>query len=363
MTDDFGIWEVDEATKEAHRLEEAERASAELLLEDVFVENPAMLMPSLELVGRQLQTANGPLDLLGVDSAGRLVLFELKREKLRRDAVAQAVDYASWLDSLDDADLWNRIAENSGQRGIGTIPNFEEWYDDHDNWESLESLRPVRIVLVGLGADEPARRMAEWLAGKGVEIDLLTFLGYRHRDRMLLARQLESGDEARKQERRARNASRRAEKQASYLDAIESKIDEYRMRNWWQDAVTILGHNSRLDYRADMGITFYRRSPRPLSTGIQAWGVYKIAIVEPGIILISFFPAAVELCIDEFEGLRQVIPFDLASPRNAPATERVSEQWGCRLDESGWQEHRDSIAGLVRLVDERWREAAEQPLP
>ena len=38
MTDDFGIREVDEATKAAHPLEKAERASAELLLEDIFVE-------------------------------------------------------------------------------------------------------------------------------------------------------------------------------------------------------------------------------------------------------------------------------------------------------------------------------------
>ena len=37
-----------------------------------------MLMPGLQLVGRQLTTANGSLDLLGIDSEGRLVVFELK---------------------------------------------------------------------------------------------------------------------------------------------------------------------------------------------------------------------------------------------------------------------------------------------
>ena len=125
MTDDFGIWEVDEATKDSKRLEEAERTGTEALLEDILVRNPTMLMPGLKLVGRQLQTANGPLDLLGVDSEGRLVVFELKREKLRREAVAQAVDYASWLDSLDDAELHRLIAENSGRRGIVEIGNFE----------------------------------------------------------------------------------------------------------------------------------------------------------------------------------------------------------------------------------------------
>ena len=124
--------------------------------------------------------------------------------------MAQAIDYASWLDSLDDDDLWTRIAENSRQDGIGHIQNFEAWYDDHDNWDSLESLRPIRIVLVGLGADESARRMADWLAAKGAEIDLLTFLGFRCEGRTLLARQLDSGDEVRKQERPDQTASRRA---------------------------------------------------------------------------------------------------------------------------------------------------------
>ena len=357
MRDDFGIWEVDETTKASERLQEAERTSTEALLEDVIVENPAMLMPGLELVGRQLPTSNGALDLLGVDSEGRLVVFELKRDKLRRDTVAQAVDYASWLDSLDDAELQTLIGENSGQRGIVRIGNFEEWYDDHDNWDSLETLRPVRIVLVGLGVDAAARRMADWLAAKGVEIDLLTFMGYRHGDRMLLARQLDHSDEARKQQKQARVP--RAEKNAIRLDAIDRKVEEYGMRNWWPDAVTILGYNSRLEYNAKLGITFKPRKWRTLSTGVQAYASHKIEIVEPGVVRIVFLPAAVDLCVEEFEKLRQVIPFDLEPNPHPPPTERVSEQWFCRLDEGRWKEHRDCIAELVRMVDERWREAVE----
>ena len=300
MTDDFGIWEVDEATKASHPLEKAGQADTEALLEDIIVQNPAMLMQGLELVGRQLSTVgNNTLDLLGVDSDGRLVVFELKRGKLTREAVAQAVDYASWLDSLEDAELHTQIGENSGRRGIVEIGNFEEWYR---NRNPVESLRPVRIVLVGLGADESARRMADWLAAKGVDIDLLTFLGYRHGDRMLLARQLESGEEARKQGRRARNASRSMTE--SRREDIESKVDEYGMRDWWPDAIAMLDRNSRRYYTANLGITFYWRPPRTLSTGKQAWGPYKIEIAGKGVVRIVFFPAAVDLCVDEFEGLR-----------------------------------------------------------
>lgn len=362
VTDEFGIWELDKTTKDALRLEETARAETEALLEDAFVRNPSLLMPGLELVGRQVPTSNGSLDLLGIDSEGRLVVFELKRETLTRKAVAQAVDYASWLDSLDDADLWTCIAQNSGRDEIDLIENFEAWYDDHDNWDSLESLRPVRIVLVGLGADESARRMADWLATKGAEIDLLTFLGYRYGDggdRMLLARQLESGDEARKQEKQEQNASRRAVTRADRRNAIDVRVHEYGMRDWWLDAISVLERNSFPSYRAKLGITFYKHKKRTLSTGVRAAGSHKIEIVEPGVAQIVFLPAAVDLCLDEFNGLRQDIAFDLESPGKAPATERVSQRWSCRLDEGRWQEHKDRIAELVRLVDERWREAAE----
>ena len=193
---------------------------------------------------------------------------------------------------------------------------------------------------------------------KGAEIDLLTFLGYRYGDRMLLARQLESGDEARKQEKQEQNASRRKLIQANRRDAIDGRVNEYGMRDWWLDAVTVLERNSKLSYRAKLGITFYKHKKRTYQRESAA-GSHKIEIVERGVARAIFLPAAVELCLDEFERLRQVIQFDLETPSNAPVTEQVSEQWCCRLDERRWQEHRDRIAKLVRMVDERWLQFAE----
>ena len=98
------------------------------MLEDTLVANPEMLMPGLTLVGRQTPTTGGPLDLLGVDSSGQLVVFELKRETLTRDAVTQIIDYASSLELLSDDDLAAQIVGQSGKNGIDTIDDFEEWY-------------------------------------------------------------------------------------------------------------------------------------------------------------------------------------------------------------------------------------------
>ena len=355
MTDNFGIWKVDETSRASNPLDEATRTSTEEILEDVIVGKPEMLMPGLELVGRQLATATGSLDLLGVDSEGRLVVFELKREQLTRKAVAQAIDYASWLDSLGESELFESIVSNSGQRGIDGIQDFEEWYDGHDNW--VESLRPVRIVLVGLGVDEAAHRMADWLATKGVAIDLVTFWGFRCGDDMLLARQLESSEEVQKGGASGRAPVSRTEKDEIRRKDIEAKVDEFGMRDWWSDAVSMLERESKRSYRANLAITFYKRRSRTLSTGQKARGSHKIEIAGPGAIRIVFYPAAVELCEDEFEDLKEVIPFAVEPPPNAPITEKVSEQYFCRLDETGWQEHKDKIAALVREVDERWRKA------
>ena len=57
-------------------------------------------MNGLTLIGRQVSTDGGTLDLLGIDADGRLVVFELKRGTLTRDAGAQVRDYASDLAAL-----------------------------------------------------------------------------------------------------------------------------------------------------------------------------------------------------------------------------------------------------------------------
>ena len=93
------IWAVEGTS--ATPLNATNQMETEGLLERILTANPVMLEEGLELVGRQTSTAGGPLDLLGVDSEGRLVVFELKRGTLNREAVAQVIDYASSLDAMD----------------------------------------------------------------------------------------------------------------------------------------------------------------------------------------------------------------------------------------------------------------------
>lgn len=164
----------------------------EHMLEEILVSSPDLLMSRLRLVGRQIPTQGGPLDLLGVDETGRLVLFELKRGTLTREAVAQAIDYASDLYYMDLDDLQRHLAERSGHHGIDRIEDFRDWYDQTypGSGEALRE-RP-RIVLVGLGADDRTIRMVNFLADSAIDIQVLTFHAFRRDGQLFLAKQVET---------------------------------------------------------------------------------------------------------------------------------------------------------------------------
>lgn len=166
------------------------QTDTEEVLEEVLTGSPDLLMTGLHLIGRQSETPGGPLDLLGVDQDGRMVVFELKRGKLTRDAVAQAIDYASYLAGLNSEELCQHISENSGRGGTEAIKDFAQWYQSQFQRPVAEIGRP-RVVLVGLGVDERAKRMVEFLAECELDMSLITFHGFTQNDETVLARQVE----------------------------------------------------------------------------------------------------------------------------------------------------------------------------
>lgn len=175
------LWSVERAEGKlsATAVESVDNTETEQDLEDLLVASPDLLMEGLTLIGRQVATAGGPLDLLGIDADGRLVVFELKRGTLTRDAVAQALDYASDLAALDDGSFGALIERHSGRLGVERIEDFADWYrQEHPGATEFLRDRP-RMVLVGLGVDERARRIVNFLAESRVDIQLLTFHAFR----------------------------------------------------------------------------------------------------------------------------------------------------------------------------------------
>lgn len=169
-------------------VESLTKMEAESQLEELLVQSPDILMSNLRLVGRQNPTISGFIDLLGIDEDGNLVLFELKRGTLTREAVAQSIDYASWLAGMAKEPLAQHISERSGTGGIEKISDFDDWYREiYPNNPSGYVGQP-RIVLVGLGADERTERMTNYLAQSNLSISLITFYCFRKNNNLLLAK-------------------------------------------------------------------------------------------------------------------------------------------------------------------------------
>ena len=93
----------------------------EQLLEDMIVAAPQLLSDEWMLIGRQEGTGfGGRIDLLAIAPDGTLVLIEIKRDRTPREVVAQALDYASWVQKLGSDDVGaglNRACR--GRRSVG----------------------------------------------------------------------------------------------------------------------------------------------------------------------------------------------------------------------------------------------------
>ena len=76
---------------------------------------PTILGEDLALIGEQIPTKTGLVDFLAIDRAGNLVIVELKRDKLPREVLAQALDYASDIASWDADKVSEVCVKYAGQ--------------------------------------------------------------------------------------------------------------------------------------------------------------------------------------------------------------------------------------------------------
>lgn len=102
MPIEVGLWRLGGKPEPVERGE----LLTERELEDALAADIGVLDPQLLHIGRQVQTPYGKvIDLLGLDPDGGLAVIELKRERTPRDVVAQALDYGSWIRTLEDGDV------------------------------------------------------------------------------------------------------------------------------------------------------------------------------------------------------------------------------------------------------------------
>ena len=140
-----------------------ERLSREEQIESAVESAPELLGVDVLIVGRQTPTPSGPLDLLGLDGDGRLVIIENKRDRTPRDVLAQTIDYAAWANTLTFADVAAIYAAYCGSRGekeADLAEAFEERFG-----EELDALADTpRMIIVASRLDDATERMIDFLA-------------------------------------------------------------------------------------------------------------------------------------------------------------------------------------------------------
>lgn len=348
------MWAIDGI--QATAVQGLQQTNSEKLLEDVLVQNPSMLMEGLRLMGRQTPTqGNEALDLLGVDSDGRLVVFELKRGKLTRDAVTQAIDYTSYLASLNLDDLSDHIGDRTGQGGIEQIENFEEWYSSSFSGKSLDSLFPARMVLVGLGADEKAKRMVEFLEKSGLDISLLTFFGFNLSGQTLLAKQAEIPGTTISIHQ---NDGRRRPTPSELTRTFNSRAEELELVELLEPVRGMIMECLRPTFQHPAVKKRFRNSFYKLgSNGSNPGYVFIELDEENNGIKLGFYPVAIDLALDQFTKLDpKQIPFVQQKP-GAQTTEKVSYEIYFPLNSNDdWETHRDELTSLTSSVYVAWGE-------
>src|SRR5687768_4890759 len=142
---------------------------SERTLEDMIVARPSILSDEWMLIGRQESTGSGGIiDLLAIAPDGALVLIELKRDRSPREVVAQALDYACWVEGLkpeDISEIYGRF-RSGGNLSTDFHARFGQPLDEATLNESHQ------IVIVAASLDASSERIVDYLSRRDIGINV-----------------------------------------------------------------------------------------------------------------------------------------------------------------------------------------------
>lgn len=265
--------------------------------------HPAILGEDLAIIGEQIPTKTGLIDFLAIDRAGNLVVVELKRDRLPREVLAQAVDYASDVAAWD-ADKVSEVCIRYAGRTVQDLLN--ESFADIE-LGNLVINKVQRILLVGFSIEEPLRRMIEWLSstyGVSVNAVVLTYIKTNSGDELVARTMIIPEEIDRERVRSGRQIIEMSDEPGTY----ESDELKARLRSYLTD--------NRLTPRRMRDIVF----PLCLKHAVVTREMLKNELIQrreatderkAGIILTTI---SREIGIKERDYLRQVIAYDRPNP-------------------------------------------------
>jgi hypothetical protein len=126
----------------------------------------------------------GRIDLLAIAPDASLVLIELKRNRTPREIVAQALDYASWVEKLT-ADKITQIYQRYSNGG-NLDAAFKQRFGVKLDEETLNGSH--QIILVAAELDNASERIITYLNARDIAINVLFFQVFQHGSEQLLSR-------------------------------------------------------------------------------------------------------------------------------------------------------------------------------
>ncbi len=157
----------------------------EQLLERMIVAAPRLLSEEWMIVGRQEDTGiGGRIDLLAIAPDASLVLIELKRDRTPREVVAQALDYAGWVERLQSEEIdaiYGRFAS-----GRSLAQDFRQRFGEELDEDTLNETH--QIVVVAAGLDDSTERIVGYLSERGIPINVLCFQVFANGAEQFLSR-------------------------------------------------------------------------------------------------------------------------------------------------------------------------------
>ena len=180
------IWKVDKTPAKLSTCS----LESETELEDMICQDISILNEKWLPIGRQVATAHGGIiDILAIDESGNLVVVELKKNKTPREVITQAIDYASWVKTLDSA----KISDIYKKYGKGINETYESLNEALNNkfsksFSEDEINNAHQVVVVASELDLSTERIIKYLNDYEIPINTLFFNVFRDGENRYLSR-------------------------------------------------------------------------------------------------------------------------------------------------------------------------------
>jgi hypothetical protein len=153
----------------------------EEVLETWLENNPEKIIEngSLLIIGQQVTTNLGSyIDLLAIDRQGDLVVIELKRNRTPRETLAQALEYASFVEKLGYEQLDELLRSYAGDGPLNLAQHHREYFNLVSD-EAVAFNNDQRIVIVGQKITPDIHQTSTFLRSKGVRVTCLEFTFFK----------------------------------------------------------------------------------------------------------------------------------------------------------------------------------------